>query len=90
MGKFHSFAAPQENPVLSALDPSACYLIQFMLEDGKFGVQLVYYDSILELYCAICFVTPAAMEGRKTAASSDRPLFQKRSSPGNLTINSTE
>ena len=66
MGKFHSFAAPQENPVLSALDPSACYLIQFMLEDGKFGVQLVYYDSILELYCAICFVTPAAMAGRKT------------------------
>lgn len=70
MGKFHSFATPEENPVLSALDPSACYLIQFMSEDGKFGVQLVYYDSTLELYCAICFVTPAAMDKKTTGNAS--------------------
>jgi|GEM_PF-4794212 len=58
MKKFHSFAAPQQNPVLSALDPSACYLIQFALENGNFGVELIYYDSVLELYCSICFIVP--------------------------------
>ena len=56
MEKIYNFSALRQNPVLSALDPSACYLIQFALERENFRVELVYYDSVLELYCAICFL----------------------------------
>lgn len=55
MKPFHSFAAPKENPAFAALDPSACYMIRFALEDEQLKVELLYYDSNLSLYCVIRF-----------------------------------
>lgn len=55
MKPFHSFAAPQENPVFAALDPSACYMIHFALLGDDLQVELLYYNSTLSLYCVICF-----------------------------------
>lgn len=55
MKPFHSFAAPEKNPVFAALDPSACYMIRFTLAGENLQVELLYYNSILSLYCVICF-----------------------------------
>lgn len=55
MTPFQSFDAPEENPVFAALDPSACYFIRFALADEQLKVELLYYNSILSLYCVISF-----------------------------------